>query len=177
MISCLVVFLPLVSGDRSSHESSWERRVAGGDLGTDGVSLENTPALLNSLEPPAGVEINGIDRGGTVTLAEEQAELEEGRSPVEEAGHVVEDAEDEDLASTVEEGEEAALALDPPPSDSQLPWLKQVCAADLEGDPPSPEAAGASSDGQSAGVSSTERCWNIGCQSPADDPSHSSNVA
>ncbi|XP_056225522.1 coiled-coil domain-containing protein 149-A isoform X1 [Seriola aureovittata] len=122
----------VVSDDRSSHESPWECHTAGSDLGTDGVSREDTPALLNSLEPLAGVDTNGIDRRGgeIVTLTEDGAtlELEDGRSPVEEAGHEVEGVEDEELGSTVEEGEEAALALDVLPTESDLPWLpiKQV---------------------------------------------------
>ncbi|KAE8279041.1 Coiled-coil domain-containing protein 149-B [Larimichthys crocea] len=117
----------VVSDDRSSHESLWECHIAGSDLGTDGVSREDTPALLNSLEPLVGVETNGIDRRGgeIVTLTEDGAalELEEGQSPVEEAGHEVEGVEDEELGSTVEEGEEAALALGAPSTESDLSWL------------------------------------------------------
>lgn len=128
MTSCLIFPLPVVSDDRSSHESLWECHTAGSDLGTDGVSREDTPALLNSLEPLVGVEANGIDRRGgeIVTLTEDGAaiELEEGRSPVEEAGHEVEGVElDEELGSTVEEGEEAALALGVPSTESDLSWL------------------------------------------------------
>ncbi|XP_071333733.1 coiled-coil domain-containing protein 149-A isoform X2 [Trachinotus anak] len=121
-----------VSDNRGSHESPWECHTAGSDLGTDGVRREDAPALLNSLEPLAGVETNGIDRRGgeIVTLSEDGTalELEEGRSPVEEAGHEVEGVEDEELGSTVEEGEEAALALDVLPTESDFPWLtnKQV---------------------------------------------------
>ncbi|XP_070786332.1 coiled-coil domain-containing protein 149-A [Enoplosus armatus] len=118
----------VVSDDRSSHESLWECHTAGSDLGTDGVSREDAPALLSSLEPLVGVETNGIDRRGgeIVTLTEDRAavELEEGRSPVEEAGHEVEGVEDEELGSTVEEGEEAALALGVPSTESDLPWLQ-----------------------------------------------------
>ncbi|KAI3376474.1 hypothetical protein L3Q82_016935, partial [Scortum barcoo] len=117
----------VVSDDRSSHESLWECHTAGSDLGTDGVSREDAPALLNSLEPLVGVETNGIDgrAGEIVTLSEDRAalELEEGRSPVEEAGREVEGVEDEELGSTVEEGEEAALALGLPSTESDLPWL------------------------------------------------------
>ncbi|XP_035849419.1 coiled-coil domain-containing protein 149-A isoform X5 [Sander lucioperca] len=113
--------------DRSSHESSWECHTAGSDHGTDGVSREDTPAQLNSLEPLVGVETNGIDRrGGEIeTLTEDGAAsgLEEGRSPVEEAGHEVEGGEDEELGSTVEEGEEAALALGVMSTESDLSWL------------------------------------------------------
>lgn len=133
MTSCLVFPLPVVSDDRSAHESSWERHTAGSDLGTDGVSREDAPALLNSLEPLVGVETNGIDRRGgeIVTPTEDGAliELEEGQSPVEEAGHEVEGVEDEELmGSTVEEGEEAALALGVASTESDLPWLPNVRA-------------------------------------------------
>ncbi|XP_068569558.1 coiled-coil domain-containing protein 149-A isoform X2 [Cebidichthys violaceus] len=124
----------VVSDDRSSHESSWECHTAGSDLGTDGVSREDAPALLNSLEPLVGVETNGIDRRGgeIVTLTEDGAliELEEGRSPVEEAGHEVEGVEDEELGSTVEEGEEAALALGVASTESDLPWLPNEQASE-----------------------------------------------
>ncbi|XP_042367755.1 coiled-coil domain-containing protein 149-A isoform X2 [Plectropomus leopardus] len=123
----------VVSDDRSSHESSWERHTAGSDLGTDGVSREDAPALLNNLEPLVGAETNGIDGvgGEIVTLTEDSAalELEEGRSPVEEAGHEVEGVEDEELGSTVEEGEEAALALGVTPTESDLPWLPIIQAS------------------------------------------------
>ncbi|XP_028419896.1 coiled-coil domain-containing protein 149-A isoform X2 [Perca flavescens] len=116
-----------VSDDRSSHESSWECHTAGSDLGTDGVSREDAPAQLNSLEPLVGVETNGIDRrGGEIeTLMGDGAAsgLVEGRSPVEEAGHEVEGGEDEELGSTVEEGEEAALALGVMSTESDLSWL------------------------------------------------------
>ena len=127
MTSCLIFPLPVVSDDRSSHESSWERHTAGSDLGTDGVSGEDAPALLDSLDPLVAVETNGIDRRGgeIVTLTEDGASLEpeEGRSPVEEAGHEEEGVEDEELGSTVEEGEEAALALGVTPTEPDLPWL------------------------------------------------------
>ncbi|XP_068444232.1 coiled-coil domain-containing protein 149-A isoform X2 [Clinocottus analis] len=116
----------VVSDDRSSHESSWECHTAGSDLGTDGVSREDAPALLDSLEPRVGVETNGIDRGGgeITTRTEDGAvlELEEGQSPVEEAGREVEGVEDEELGSTVEEGEEAALALGVASTESDLAW-------------------------------------------------------
>ncbi|XP_059211434.1 coiled-coil domain-containing protein 149-A [Centropristis striata] len=115
----------VVSDDRSSHESSWECHTAGSDLGTDGVSREDAPALLNCLESLVGVETNGIDRRGGEIVTEDGAalELEEGRSPVEEAGHEEEGVEDEELGSTVEEGEEAALALGVTPTESDLSWL------------------------------------------------------
>ncbi|XP_060887201.1 coiled-coil domain-containing protein 149-like isoform X1 [Labrus mixtus] len=117
-----------VSDDRSFHESLWERHTAGSNLGTDGVSGEDSPALLNSLEPLLSVETNGIDSrvGEIVTLTENQdtLELEEGRSPVEEAGREVEGVEDEELGSAVEEGEEAALALGVQNTESDFPWLQ-----------------------------------------------------
>lgn len=111
--------------NRSSYESSWECHTAGGDLGTDGVGGEDAPALLNSLDPLEGAETNGIDRRGgeAATLTEDPAAVqpEEGRSPVEESGREVEGgAEDEELGSTVEVGEEAALAFDAPPDESDL---------------------------------------------------------
>nr|XP_046235967.1 coiled-coil domain-containing protein 149-A isoform X2 [Scatophagus argus] len=130
--------LPVVSDNRKSHESLWECHTAGSDLGTDGVSGEDTPALLNSLEPLVGMETNGIDRRGgeIVTLTEDRAtfELEDGRSPVEEAGREVEGVEDEELGSTVEEGEEAALALGVPSTEPDLQWLpiKQASANHTE---------------------------------------------
>ncbi|KAM4714305.1 coiled-coil domain-containing protein 149-like isoform 1-T1 [Anableps anableps] len=110
--------------DRSSHESSWECRTAGSDLGTDGASREDAPALLSSPDPFAGVETDGIDgrEGETVTLRDDP-ELEDERSPVEEAGREEEGVEDEELGSSVEEGEEAALALDLRPTESKLQWL------------------------------------------------------
>ncbi|TNN55369.1 Coiled-coil domain-containing protein 149-B [Liparis tanakae] len=115
----------VVSGDRSSHESSWECHTAGSNLGTDGVSREDAPAPLNRLEPRVGVETNGIGRrGGEITARTEDGavlELEEGQSPVEEAGREVEAVEDEALGSTVEEGEEAALALGVAATESDLP--------------------------------------------------------
>ncbi|XP_039997442.1 coiled-coil domain-containing protein 149-A isoform X2 [Xiphias gladius] len=128
----------VVSEDRSSHQSPWERHIAASERGTDGVSREDTVAPLNSMEPLAGVETNGIDRRGgeIVTLQEDRAtlELEEGRSPVEEAGHEAEGVEDEELGSMVEEGEEAALALDVPPTKYDFPWLplKQASVDHLE---------------------------------------------
>lgn len=128
MTGCLIFPLPVVADDRSSHESLWECLTADSNLGTDGVSREDASALLNSLEPLVGVETNGIDRGEEelVTLMEDRAtlELEEGQSPVEEAGHEVEGVEDEELGSTVEEGEEAALALGEQSTESDLSWLQ-----------------------------------------------------
>ncbi|RVE60634.1 hypothetical protein OJAV_G00182920 [Oryzias javanicus] len=114
--------------NRSSRESSWEGPASGTDLSTDGVSRGDTPALLNILDPLAGV--GAADRRGeqTVTLTGDP-ELEDGQSPVEEAGHEVEVSEDEDLCPTVEEGEEAAEALDAPHSESELQWLSMERAS------------------------------------------------
>lgn len=112
-----------------SDGSSWECHSAGSDLGTDG-----TPALLQFLQPLPGLETNGIDRRGGEILTEDGAPLElgEGRCPVEEAGHEAEGVEDEELGSTVEEGEEAALALGVTATDSHLPWLPiKQASADL----------------------------------------------
>uniref|UniRef100_A0A1A7WIL9 Coiled-coil domain containing 149a n=1 Tax=Iconisemion striatum TaxID=60296 RepID=A0A1A7WIL9_9TELE len=115
----------LLKDDRSPHESSWEHCTAGSDLGTDGVSRGDAPALLSSLDPLEDeLETNGIDRrGGEIVTLANDPELEDGRSPVEEAGREVEDVEDEELESNVEEGEEAALALDVRPTESQLRWI------------------------------------------------------
>lgn len=153
--------LPVVSGDRSSHESPRGNHSAGSDLGTDGVSGEDAPALLGSLGPLLGAETNEIDKrgGGIVTLAEVGAtfEPEEGRSPVEEAGHELEGFEDEELGSAVEEGEEAALALGVTSAEAELPRLprEQASSGDSEvgrqprksqdgGSNPTPERADAS---------------------------------
>lgn len=169
---------PTVSDGRSSHESVWECHTAGSDLGTDGVSGEDTPVLLNSPEPPAGVETNG-NGGEVATLSEGRAasELEEGRSPVEEAGHEVEGAEVEELGSTVEEGEEAALALGVPSAESDLAWLKQASVDLPEGLQPGgsqdngshsiPEHVDASismPESLAAEASGT-REWDVHCQS------------
>ncbi|KAM7366187.1 hypothetical protein PAMP_015651 [Pampus punctatissimus] len=167
----------VVSDDRSSHESSWERCTAGSDLGTDGVS---------NPEPLAGVETNGIDRRGgeIVTLMEDGAalEIEEGRSPVEEAGHEVEGVEDEELGSTVEEGEEAALALDVPRSESDLSWLliqqASVDYSEVNHLPCKPQDDGSSNvpghveesipESLNSDVLSTEN-WDVHCQSVHSD--------
>ncbi|XP_019711712.1 coiled-coil domain-containing protein 149-like isoform X1 [Hippocampus comes] len=89
--------------DPSSHESLWECHTAAGDLGTDGVAQLAAAAQTN--------EIDGR-RGDPATPTEE-----DGRSPVEEAGR---EAQEPDVVATVEEGEEAALALDASPSQSRL---------------------------------------------------------
>uniref|UniRef100_A0A3P9KYY8 Coiled-coil domain containing 149a n=1 Tax=Oryzias latipes TaxID=8090 RepID=A0A3P9KYY8_ORYLA len=114
--------------NRSSRESSWECLAAGTDLSTDGVSRGDTPALLNILDPLAGVESTD-GRGEEVATLTGGPELEDGQSPVEEAGHEVELSEDEDLRSTVEEGEEAAEALDAPTSESEPQWLSMEQAS------------------------------------------------
>ncbi|XP_028330924.1 coiled-coil domain-containing protein 149-A isoform X2 [Gouania willdenowi] len=114
----------------SSHELSW-------DCHTTGSSREDSPALR--IEPSEQMETNGIDGlvGEIVTPLEDSdtIELEDGRSPVEEAGCEIEEAEDDELGSMVEEGEEAALALDAPPTESELQWqsIKQAAALHSEG--------------------------------------------
>ncbi|XP_047457630.1 coiled-coil domain-containing protein 149-A isoform X2 [Mugil cephalus] len=179
-----------LSGDRSSHESSWERHAAAGDLGTDGISREDTPALLDSLEPLEGMETNGIDRGRVelVTLTDPgAAKPEEGRSPVEEAGREVEGAEDEDLGSTVEEGEEAVLALDATPTESDLQWLSleqaSVNHSEVGRQPCEPEGSGSDNVHELKEVSSPKSEseevtnkgeWDIHCLSAH---SHSNNLA
>lgn len=159
---------PTVSDGRSSHDSVWECRTAGSDLGTDGVSGEDTPVLLDSPQPPSGAETNGSG-GEVATLSEGRAasELEEGRSPVEEAGHEVEEAEVEELGSTVEEGEEAALALGVPASESELAWLHhQPGGSQNDGCHSVPEHVDASMstpERLTAESSSTSE-WNVHCQ-------------
>lgn len=185
-----------MSDNRSSDESMWECHTAGGDLGTDGFSRGDTPALLNSLEQLAGVESNGIDgRGGERgTLMEDRgtSELEEGRSPVEEAGQEVEGIDHEELCSMVEEGEEAALALDVLPSESDLPCLPMDQASvdhseaghqcwETQDNVPDnvPEHVKASisvPEDQATEVSSTV-VWDIHCRSAQSDTCHSDNLA
>nr|XP_020467116.1 coiled-coil domain-containing protein 149-like [Monopterus albus] len=182
--------------DRGSHESPWECHTTGSDLGTDGLSVGDTPALLNNLDPLVGVETNGIDRRGRdiVTLTEDRAafQLEEGRSPVEEAGHEVEGAEDEELGCTVEEGEEAALALDVPPAASDLPWLSvkqpfvdqsdmghQPCESQddgFDGVPEHVEASVSVPEKQATDVSGAGE-WDVHCASQQSDTCHSDNLA
>lgn len=139
-----------MSDDRSA---SWECHAAGSDLGADGVSGEDAPAPLSRLESSAGGEM------ASLTEDEAALELEEGRSPVEEAGHEVEGAEDEDLGSTVEEGEEAALALDAPPTESHLSWFPEVGRS--PGDPPE----------------QVDGSWDIHCRSAQSDTCHRDNLA
>ncbi|XP_068611945.1 coiled-coil domain-containing protein 149-A [Brachionichthys hirsutus] len=109
----------VVLDDGSSPESLWERHGGGGDHGTDGGGREDVPA--------AGVDTNGNDGTAgdvvTPTVRDDDGPMEEGRSPVEEAGREVEGAVDEELVSTVEEGEEAALALSPTPAETPRSWL------------------------------------------------------
>ncbi|XP_061566472.1 coiled-coil domain-containing protein 149-A isoform X2 [Cololabis saira] len=106
--------------DRSSLESAWDYHTAGTDLDRDGVNGDGEPPLLNFLEPHEGIDTNGIDRNGGESASPES---EDGQSPVEETGREAEGVDDEELGSTVEEGEEAALALDAPPAESELQWL------------------------------------------------------
>ncbi|XP_054907073.1 coiled-coil domain-containing protein 149-like isoform X2 [Poeciliopsis prolifica] len=162
--------------DRSSHESSWECCTAGSDLGTDGASREDAPALLSSADPFAGVETDGIDgREGEIMTLRDDPEPEDERSPVEEAGREEEGAEDEELGSSVEEGEEAALALDLRLTESKLQWLSiaqtsvtysEVSCQDRESnDALEHEEASASIPKSQAtqGQSNTE--WDIHCPS------------
>ncbi|KAK6292084.1 hypothetical protein J4Q44_G00378690 [Coregonus suidteri] len=177
--------------------SSWERATAGGDFGADGFGGEGAP------EPSDGAEANCVclsDRRGVeiVTLSEEQAasELEEGRSPVEEEGHEVKVEEDEELGSTVEEGEEAALALDAPPLEVEsdlgnLPQLPvrqatidytleaghSICHAQAVEPTGLPETEDAS---KPASIFKTPDWggidgWDLHCQSGQSDSCHSDN--
>ncbi|XP_056882054.1 coiled-coil domain-containing protein 149-A isoform X3 [Takifugu flavidus] len=127
-------------GDRSSHDSWWGSGAAGSDPGTDGVSGGDAPVLLG---PLAGAETDGTGgrATGAVTLTEEPSvpELGEGRSPVEEAGHEEEGAEDEELGSTVEEGEEAAVALGALSAGAGFPWLPGKHGGPDEGGNADPE--------------------------------------
>ncbi|XP_075999989.1 coiled-coil domain-containing protein 149-A [Genypterus blacodes] len=185
----------VVSDNRSPHDLSWECHTAGSQVGTDGVRGEDTPALLGGLEPFQGPETNGIDRRSedmlTPTGEQAASELGDGRSPVEEAGHEVEGVEDEELCSTVEEGEEAALALDAPQSDSGLQWLSDVqkschpqvdplpCKPQDDGPnkaPGSVEAIKSNQFCQDPDLSSTEE-WDIHCRSGQSDSCHSDNLA
>nr|XP_046176220.1 coiled-coil domain-containing protein 149-like isoform X2 [Oncorhynchus gorbuscha] len=175
--------------------SSWERATAGGDFGADGVGGEGAP------EPSDGAEANCIclsDRRGVeiVTLSEEQAaaELEEGQSPVEEEGHEVKV--DEELGSTVEEGEEAALALDAPPLEAesdlgnlpQLPVRQATIDDTLEvghltchdqavkptGLPNTEDASKPASIFKTPDWGGTDG-WDLHCQSGQSDSCHSDN--
>ncbi|XP_064787755.1 coiled-coil domain-containing protein 149-like isoform X2 [Oncorhynchus masou masou] len=175
--------------------SSWERATAGGDFGADGVGGEGAP------EPSDGAEANCIclsDRRGVeiVTLSEEQAaaELEEGHSPVEEEGHEVKV--DEELGSTVEEGEEAALALDAPPLEAesdlgnlpQLPVRQATIDDTLEaghltchdqaveptGLPNTEDASKPASIFKTPDWGGTDG-WDLHCQSGQSDSCHSDN--
>ncbi|XP_029695869.1 A-kinase anchor protein 9-like isoform X2 [Takifugu rubripes] len=126
--------------DRSSHDSWWGSGAAGSDPGTDGVSGGDAPVLLG---PLAGAETDGTGgrATGAVTLTEEPSvpELGEGRSPVEEAGHEEEGAEDEELGSAVEEGEEAAVALGALSAGAGFPWLPGKHGGPDEGGNADPE--------------------------------------
>lgn len=140
------------------------------------------------------METNGIDRRGgeNLTLTEEPigVELEEGRSPVEEAGHEVEGVEDEELGSTVEEGEEAALALDASPTQTELQWLSDkqdsvnhsevghlLCETqDNESNNELEESSLSLPQSQPTEVSSKGE-WGIHCPSAHSDTCHSNNLA
>lgn len=99
------------------------------------------------LGPLAGAETNGTggSASGVAARTEEPSvpQLEQGRSPVEEAGHEEEGAEDEELGSTVEEGEEAAVALGALSADSDFPWLPVGHRRPEEGGDKGPERTGA----------------------------------
>ncbi|XP_029932520.1 coiled-coil domain-containing protein 149-A isoform X1 [Myripristis murdjan] len=186
-----------VSDDRTGSSQTSSCHTACSNLGADGIRREDAPAPFNGPEPPGGAETNGIDRRGAeiVTLTEEQAavELEEGRSPVEEAGREVEGVEDEELGSTVEEGEEAALALDVPPTESDLPWLPVVqesivhtqdvghvpCKSQDKGSNnlPGPEEASDSIALHTASDCSTTEEWDIHCRSGQSGTCHNDNLA
>ncbi|XP_061921917.1 coiled-coil domain-containing protein 149-like isoform X2 [Entelurus aequoreus] len=103
---------PKASDDTRSHESLWKHHsIASIHLSGDGA--ENQAAQINGIEVTAG--------GDTGT----PLDGEEVRSPVEEAGREVNGAgeAEEDLASMVEEGEEAALALNVSPDELHHTWL------------------------------------------------------
>ncbi|XP_061769525.1 coiled-coil domain-containing protein 149-A isoform X4 [Nerophis ophidion] len=103
---------PKASDDTRSHESLWKHNsVASIHLGADGA--ENQAAQINGIEVTAGGDM-GTPLDG-----------EEVRSPVEETGREVNGAgeAEEDVASLVEEGEEAALALNVSPDESHHTWL------------------------------------------------------
>nr|XP_061810851.1 coiled-coil domain-containing protein 149-like [Nerophis lumbriciformis] len=91
----------VIPHDRNSHESLWECHTAGCNLDADGAP------------PTAAPQMNGTEGDPATTTHEE------GRSPVEESGR---EAEEEDPAATVEEGEEAAVALDAPQDRSRPFW-------------------------------------------------------
>ncbi|XP_077401720.1 coiled-coil domain-containing protein 149-like isoform X2 [Vanacampus margaritifer] len=102
----------VISHDASSHDSLWACHTAAGDLGTDGAPQ------------PAAAQTNGIDGiGGDPATPTEEV----GRSPVEEAGREAR-GEDAVAAATVEEGEEAAVALDASPEDvRRRPARRDIC--------------------------------------------------
>lgn len=180
-----------MSDDSSSHESPWECHASGCDLGTDGVSGGGAPALLSCLETLGGAETNGTEgRGGETGCATEDnataLQLEGGRSPVEEAGHEEEGVEDEELGSTVEEGEEAALALDATLTESDLSWLpiKRASVDQSEvshhvevggSNSDSPVRAEASVSEKRATEDSGAGEWDIHCGSAQTDACHTEN--
>uniref|UniRef100_A0AAY5KWG3 Coiled-coil domain containing 149a n=1 Tax=Esox lucius TaxID=8010 RepID=A0AAY5KWG3_ESOLU len=171
--------------------SSWEQTTAGDDTGADGAGEEGAPTLVEGADTKCG----GVsDRRGVenVTASEEP---EEGRSPVEEEGREVEVEEDGELGSTVEEGEEAALALDTPPleAESHLGLLPQlplspapvdhtleadhstghIHATDLSG---LPEASKPNTIFKSPDWNGTEG-WDLHCQSEQTDSCHTNSLA
>ncbi|XP_055359582.1 coiled-coil domain-containing protein 149 isoform X2 [Betta splendens] len=176
-------------GDSTSHESPWECHTSGCDLGTDGVSGGGAPALLSCLESLGGGETNGPEgRGGEPAEAEATSQLEGGRSPVEEAGQEVEGVEDEELGSGVEEGEEAALALDAPPAHADLPWLPvERASVDRSEVGHRVEEGGSNTDSPARGeatVSEDQAAedsgageWDIDCGSAQTDACHTENLA
>ncbi|XP_024861332.1 coiled-coil domain-containing protein 149 isoform X1 [Kryptolebias marmoratus] len=174
--------LPL-EGDRSPHESSWERRTAGSDLGTDGVSREDAPALLGGLDPPEDEpETNGVDRrGGKAVTLTDDPEPDDARSPVEEAGREEEGDEDEELGSNVEEGEEAALALDARPAEwismeqpaARRPETGHLSCQDGLGH----DEASISAPKSRAAEGSNDTEWDLHCPPAQRDTRQSDNLA
>uniref|UniRef100_A0A3Q3A7Z0 Coiled-coil domain containing 149a n=1 Tax=Kryptolebias marmoratus TaxID=37003 RepID=A0A3Q3A7Z0_KRYMA len=170
-------------GDRSPHESSWERRTAGSDLGTDGVSREDAPALLGGLDPPEDEpETNGVDRrGGKAVTLTDDPEPDDARSPVEEAGREEEGDEDEELGSNVEEGEEAALALDARPAEwismeqpaARRPETGHLSCQDGLGH----DEASISAPKSRAAEGSNDTEWDLHCPPAQRDTRQSDNLA
>ena len=124
-----------------------------------------------------------------MTLADDP-ELEDGHSPVEEAGHEVEGVEDEELGSTVEEGEEAALALDVQLTQSELQWLSIERASTSLPEMNHPACKDSGSNGEHEHVEASESPpeseaaeesssaeWGIRCPSAQSDTCQSDNLA
>lgn len=106
------------------------------------------------LGPLAGAETDGTGgrATGAATLTEEPSGPGEGRSPVEEAGQEEEGVEDEELGSTVEEGEEAAVALGALSAGSGPPWLPVKGGGPDEGGNADPERTDASMSAERPGA-------------------------